>query len=143
MILLDANLLLYAWDASATHHERARTWLEAKVSEGEPVRVAWVTILAFIRIATNFRGVQQPMTPLEACQAMSSLLDQPSVEILDAGPRHWGILARLIDASGSRGALIMNAHLAALALEHGAILCTHDRDFLRFDGLRVEFPLSA
>jgi uncharacterized protein len=142
MILLDANVLLYAHDSSSTYHESARNWLEKPISTTRAIRLAWLTITAFLRITTNFRAVQHPLTEHEACRAISSLLDHPSVDILNPGPRHWSILERLINETGTRGPLVMDAHLAALAMEHGATLCTHDRDFSRFPHLRVEYPLK-
>jgi uncharacterized protein len=142
MILLDANVLLYAYDSSSTHHESARNWLENSISSTRAVRLAWLTITAFLRITTNFRAMQFPLTEQEACGAVSLLLEHPSVDILNPGPRHWSILERLINETGTRGPLVMDAHLAALAIEHGATLCTHDRDFSRFPSLRVEYPLK-
>jgi toxin-antitoxin system PIN domain toxin len=142
MILLDVNVLLYAYDSSSAHHESARKWLENSISSTRAVRLAWLTITAFLRITTNFRAMQFPLTEQEACSAVSSLLEHSSVGILNPGPRHWSILERLICETGTRGPLVMDAHLAALAIEHGATLCTHDRDFSRFPHLRVEYPLQ-
>jgi uncharacterized protein len=142
MILLDANVLLYAYDSSSAHHESARKWLENSISSTRAVRLAWLTITAFLRITTNFRAMQSPFSEQEACSTVSSLLQHPSVDILNPGPRHWSILERLINETGTRGPLVMDAHLAALAIEHGATLCTHDRDFSRFSDLRVEYPLK-
>lgn len=141
MILLDANLLIYAYDASSNHHERARVWLEEAIGTGTGVRLSWTTILAFLRVTTNPRAVERPLSETEACETISKLLEQPSVAILSPGARHWPILMKLIEDGGVRGPLMTDAHLAALAIEYGAILCTHDRDFTRFAGLRVEYPL--
>ena len=142
MILVDANVLLYAWDASSVHHSAARDWLGTVISESRPLRLAWPVIIAFLRISTNFRIVTNPLTAQEACDIISHLLDQPSVGILQPGPQHWEILTRVLAQSAAQGPLIMDAHLAAMAMEHGATICTHDRDFVRFPGLRVEFPLA-
>jgi len=142
VILIDTNLLLYAYDTTSVHHVVARDWLEQQISSGEAVRFSWFTILAFLRITTNFRAMLSPLTEEEACGIITELLTQPAVAVLSPGPRHWDILNRVIQQSGCRGALVMDAELAALAIEYGAILCTHDRDFARFPTLRLEYPLA-
>lgn len=143
MILIDANLLLYAYNPDAQQHEPARRWLESVLSGTTPVRFAWITVLAFLRIATSPRVFSQPLTPDEATAAVTSWLNQPSAALMDAGPQHWTILASLLVAGQAKGPLVMDAHLAALAIEHGATLCTTDRDFTRFDDLRHVNPLAA
>ena len=142
MILVDANLLLYAYNASTEHHAAARTWLEKTLSGSQPVRLAWVTLLAFLRIGTNSRVYPHPLTVAEAVSAVSEWLKVPAVAILEPGEGHWEILAGLITANQASGALVMDAHLAALAIEHGATLCTTDQDFSRFPGLRILNPLK-
>lgn len=141
MILIDANLLLYAYNPDAEEHEPARQWVESVLSGPSPVRFAWITLLAFLRIATSPRVFTQPLTPEEATAVVASWLEQPSAAVLDAGPQHWTILAGLLVEGQAKGPLVMDAHLAALAIEHGATLCTTDRDFTRFDGLRHVNPL--
>ena len=140
MILLDANILIYAYDASSSYHQQARNWLEHAIAT-ETVRLSWTTVLAFLRITTNPRAVERPLSHLDACELVSQWMAQPSVGVLAPGARHWSILRKLIEESGPRGPLMMDAHLAALAIEYGAVLCTHDRNFARFAGLRVEYPL--
>ena len=143
MILIDANLLLYAYGAVSEHHAKARPWLESMLSRPEPVGLAWATIFAFLRISTDrrLRGRALPMG--EAISIVNEWLAQPNVRILEAGERHWTILCGLLSESQIHGALVTDAHLAALAIEHGATVATHDRDFMRFSGLRVEFPLAS
>jgi toxin-antitoxin system PIN domain toxin len=143
MILVDANLLLYAYDASSKFHARARPWLEELLSGADPVGLAWVTLLAFLRIGTNPRALTRPLPLGEAVQIVSSWLAQPGVVRLEPGDRHWEILSRLLEPAQARGPLVMDAHLAALAIEHGAVLATSDRDFSRFDGLRTVNPLAG
>ena len=143
MILIDANLLLYAYDPRAKQHEASRTWLEAALSGTELVRFAWVTLWAFVRIATNPRVFERPMTAAEAAAAVSSWLDQPIVGVLDPGERHWAILQGLLRDGQATGPLVMDAVIAALAVENGATLCTTDRDFSRFPGLEWRNPLEA
>lgn len=143
MILVDANLLLYAYHPRAAPHARARAWLEATLSGSELVRFAWVTIWAFLRVATNPRVFEQPLAMAEAEAAVASWLSCPSAGILEPGDRHWEILRELTRAGQTTGPLVMDAAVAAIALEHGATLCTTDRDFSRFPRLRWVNPLEA
>jgi hypothetical protein len=143
MMLLDANLLLYAYDSSSEHHERARKWLQRVLSQPEPVALAWTTILAFLRISTHPRALQRSFSIAEAASIVSGWLAVPALRILPPGEQHWAILSALLAEGQARGPLVMNAHLAALAIEHGATLCTTDRDFARFRELRVVNPLES
>jgi toxin-antitoxin system PIN domain toxin len=142
VILLDANLLIYAYDSEAKEHSRARSWLQRKFSNGEGVGLSWITILAFLRIATSRRYESDPMSTEEAALVVTGWIALRNVVLVSPTERHWLILSDLLPKSQARGPLIMDAHLAALAIEHGATLCTNDRDFLRFPGLKVEFPLQ-
>lgn len=142
MTLIDANILLYAYNESSQPHLRARQWLETVMSAPEPVGLAWITIMAFLRITTNPRAFDRPLSPAEATSAVSDWLSQPNVAIFNPGERHWDILRRLITQGQTRGPLLMDAHLAALAIEHGLVLCTTDRDFARFPALRFRNPLD-
>ncbi|HLJ61099.1 MAG TPA: type II toxin-antitoxin system VapC family toxin [bacterium] len=143
MILVDVNLLLYAYNPAFEHHVRARDWLEEVLSHTDPVCLAWATILAFLRIATNPRAFEHPLTIREAVPIVSDWLAQPMVTIVEPGERHWTILQDLLTRVHARGPAVTDAHLAALAIEHGATLCSSDRDFERFPGLRVLNPLAA
>ncbi|HEV2439953.1 MAG TPA: type II toxin-antitoxin system VapC family toxin [bacterium] len=143
MILLDANILLYAYNASDRRHERARPWLEQLLIQPEPIGFAWTTILAFLRLSTNPRVFEHPFLPEEAVPVVSSWIARPNAIILQPGERHWQILSNLLAETSARGALIMDAHLAALAIEHGAELATTDKDFARFPGLRALNPLVS
>jgi toxin-antitoxin system PIN domain toxin len=143
VILCDANLLLYAYDASAPQHARSRQWLEATLSGEEPVGIAWLTVLAFLRISTNPRALAHPLTLAEAAAIVSSWLARPGVTIPAPGPGHWDLLQRVLAGAQARGPLVTDAHLAALAIEHGAQLASADRDFARFQGLRFVNPLDA
>ena len=141
MILIDANLLLYAYDSSSEHHNKARIWLEKVLSEPQPVRVAWVTILAFLRISTNRKIFENPFTISEATSIVQKWLEHPVLDLLHPTQRHWTILSKLLKDGQANGPLVMDAHLAALAIEHGAKLYTTDKDFSRFDDLQVVNPL--
>jgi len=143
VILVDANLLLYAHDAGDRRHARTRDWLERLLATESDVRFGLATILAFVRIATDPRVYEHPRTAVEAIGIVDALLARPNVSIAGPGDRHWRTLANLADAGKARGPLLMDAHLAALAIEHGATLATTDRDFSRFPGLRSIDPLAA
>jgi toxin-antitoxin system PIN domain toxin len=141
--LLDANLLLYAYDSDSAQHPACRAWLEAVFNAAETVALPWQTLLAFIRIATNPRAVRQPLSGPEACRIVDSWLQRPNVVVLDAGERFWEIFqVQIVDAQVS-GPLVTDTALAALALEHGATLCSTDRDFRRFRGLKLLDPVQA
>lgn len=143
MNLVDVNLLLYAYNSSSEHHQRARQWIEHVFSSPEPVGLTWIAILAFLRIATNSRAFERPLSERDAVAIVDQWLRVSAVRIFEPGPRYWSILTSLILDGQVRGPLMTDACLAAIAIEHGLVLCTNDRDFSRFDGLRVFNPLSA
>ena len=142
MILVDANLLIYAYDASSSFHRPAREWLEEVLSCPQPVCLPWASILAFVRITTDRRILRSPFSAQEAAQIVAEWLAVPVVRIPEPTSRHWQILERLVVGDQATGPLVTDAHLAALAIEHGAELCTTDRDFSRFQGLRWKNPLA-
>lgn len=143
MILLDANILLYAYDSASASHQEARSFLEARLSERPLVGFSWQSVIAFIRIGTNARIRQSPMSTTEASGHVRSWLSRPNVSLLEPGSRHWEILERLLVDAKVSGNLVSDAHLAALAIEHGATLMTSDRDFARFPGLSWQDPLVS
>lgn len=143
MILVDANLLLYAYHPQAEQHGRSRAWLEAVLSGTDPVGFAWLSLWAFVRIATNPRVFERPLSVAEADAAVSSWLAQPMSVILEPGERHWDVLRVLLGEGQAIGPLVMDAVLAAIAIEHGATICTTDRDFARFPNLKWSNPLAA
>ncbi len=143
MILVDANLLLYAYHPRAEQHERSRAWLEAALSGRELVRFAWLTLWAFLRISTNPRVFEHPLSLAEAEAAVSAWLAQPAAAILEPGERYWDVLRALMREGQTIGPLVMDAALAALAIEHGAVLHTTDRDFSRFSSLKWTNPLLS
>lgn len=143
MILIDANLLLYAYDPRAAQHPAARRWLERTLSEPALVRFAWLTLWAFLRISTNPRVYEHPLTMPEAEGHVSAWLAQPSAGILEPGDRHWTVLRDLTRDGQTSASLVMDAALAAIAIEHGATLYTTDRDFARFADLRWTNPIAV
>lgn len=136
MKLLDANVLLYAYDARSAHHEACREWLTGVLNDDEPVGLPWQTLLAFVRIATNSRAVQTPIPVTQACAIVDSWLQRPQVVVVEPGDRYWDILREQLTQAKVSGSLVTDASLAALALEQGATLCSTDRDFLRFTTLK-------
>jgi len=142
MILIDANVLIYAHHAGVAEHPRSKEWLKTTLESGEPVGFAWITLLAFLRITTSPKPFPAPFTVQEAATVVTGWLGNASVSVLHPTERHWLILGKLISEGQCRGPLVMDAHLAALAIEHGATLCSTDRDFTRFKGLRLLNPLE-
>lgn len=142
MILVDANLLLYAYDTSSPEHKPARGWLESVINGEDHVGLGLQTILAFIRIGTNPDVFERPLASTDAIAIVSSWLERPMVGMASPGDRHWQILSDVAASGQARGARLMDAHLAALAIEHGATLATTDRGFGRFPGLRFRNPIA-
>jgi len=138
--LLDANILLYAYDSASAHHEPCRGWLEIALNSEEAVALPWQTLLAFVRISTNSRALRRPLSGPEACAVVSSWLDRPNVAVIGAGDRFWEILQAQVSDAQVSGPLVTDAALAALAIEHGATLCSTDSDFRRFRGLKLVDP---
>lgn len=142
MILIDANLLIYAYDSSSSFHGPARAWLEEVLSTPQPVCLPWASILAFLRITTDRRILGKPFSAAEAAGIVEEWLAVPVVRVPEPTSRHWEILEGLVTGDQATGPLVTDAHLAALAIEHGAELCTTDRDFTRCKGLRWRNPLA-
>lgn len=142
MILVDANILLYAYDSESPEHPKARCWLEDVFAKPDPVLIPWQTIHAFLCIATNPRAWRNPLTIEEARAIVDEWLALPNVVTPSPGERHWSILRDLLPHTQCRGPLVTDAVLAALAIEYGAGLCTNDRDFTRFPKLRLLNPLE-
>jgi len=142
MKILDANLLLYAVNKDAPLHRKARVWLESSLSGSETIGFAWNVLLAFLRLSTRSAVFPRPLETLEALELAGHWLRQPCSLVVHPGDRHLRILRDLILPLGTGGNLTSDAHLAALAIEHGAELCTCDADFARFPGLRWRNPLA-
>jgi len=143
MIIPDINLLLYAYDADSPSHARASAWWQQCLSGEEPIGFAPVVVFGFVRIATNARVFEHPMTAAEAAKHVRSWLEQPVAQILEPRRDHVEQALSLIETLGTVGNLVTDAQIAALAIEHDAILHTADSDFLRFSGLRWSNPLTG
>lgn len=141
MKLPDVNLLLYAIDEGAPKHEPARAWLEETLSGTEAVAFAWAVLLGFIRVSTNAAIFERPLDPDDALDYVDAWLDRPCATTVAPTIRHSALLRGLLGPLGAAGNLTSDAHLAALAIEHGGELCSCDTDFARFEGLRWRDPL--
>ena len=142
MILVDANLLIYAHVASLPQHRSAVSWLDGQLNGDAIVALPWQSLLSFARLASNPRIFERPLAVKSAWNQVERWLDCPVVRIPVPGERHREILGQLIRSSVDRPNLIPDAHLAALAIENGLILCSTDRDFARFTGLNWVNPLE-
>lgn len=140
MVVVDANVLLYAVDLASAHHERSRAWLDAALAGTEAVGFAWIALLAFIRVGTNSSILPTPMSAAEATGQVEAWLAAPAAVIAQPSPRHASLLRGLLRDTGTAGNLTNDAHLAALALEHGADVVSFERDFARFPGVRHRLP---
>ncbi|MCP5156054.1 MAG: type II toxin-antitoxin system VapC family toxin [Ectothiorhodospiraceae bacterium] len=143
MILVDANLLLYAVNADLPRHAAARAWLERTLSGAEAVGIPWVVLLAFVRIGTNPRVFPHPLAIEEATAYVDGWLAQPTVVTVAPGRNHWTILRGLLHQCGASANLTTDAHIAALAIEHGCEVYSTDNDFKRFPGITHVDPIAV
>jgi toxin-antitoxin system PIN domain toxin len=141
LILVDANLLLYASISTFSQHEPSRDWLDDRLTGDARVGLPWASLLAFLRIATNPRVFERPLPMSRASEQVEAWLSCDVAWIPAPTQRHTSILRRLLNAPGVYGNLVPDAHLAAMAIEHGLELCSTDGDFARFEGLRWSNPL--
>jgi toxin-antitoxin system PIN domain toxin len=143
MIVIDVNLLIYAINDQAPMHVEAKQWLETQLSSSTPIGLPWLVIIAFLRLSTNPRIFGDThLASDEAIACMDRWLGHPNVIDVHPGPQHWQILNRLLMRSGAAGNLTNDAHIAALAIEHAALVCSTDNDFKRFQGVQHINPLS-
>ncbi len=143
MKLPDLNLLIYAVDQGSSSHLIALRWWNGLLSGSQTVALSWTVLLGFLRLTTNPRIMRAPLAAEEAFDYIDRWLAHPLTTMIDPTPRHASLLRDLLGEVGTAGNLVPDAHLAALAIEHGAELCSADRDFGRFPGLRWVNPLSS
>ncbi len=143
MILVDANLLVYAHVESFPQHAQARDWLDGRINAAAPVGLPWPSLLAFVRLVSNPRIFERPAPVSAAWSQVESWLSAESAWIPLPTERHQQLLAPLMASVEGRANLVPDAHLAALAIEHGLVLCSTDGDFARFDGLEWRNPLRS
>ena len=142
MILVDANVLLYAEDQQSPHHVMVREWWDAQLSGASPVCLCWTVLGAFIRIGTNPRVFEHPLSLDQALSRVQSWLDQPCTRIIHPTERHWIVFQKMLIEGQAIANLVTDAHLAALASEHGCELISTDTDFSRFPGIKWKNPLK-
>jgi toxin-antitoxin system PIN domain toxin len=142
VILVDANLLIYAVNADAPHHESARRWLERELSGTTEVGLPWIVVLAFIRITTRAGILAKPLSCEQALAYIDEWLAQPFVTLVAPGARHWSIFRNLLNTVGASGNLSSDAHIAALAIDCGAAVHSADYDFRRFPGITHVNPIA-
>ncbi len=141
MKLLDVNLLLYAVDEASPRYEPAHAWVQETLSGSETVALSWTTLVGFVRLSTRANLFEQPLQVEQALDLVDGWLAQPCTTVVNPTERHSAVLRELLAPLGTAGNLTTDAHLAALAIEHGALLCSCDADFSRFPGLRWIDPL--
>lgn len=142
MRIVDANVLLYAVNSSAEHHDACRRWLDGALSGADIVGLAWVPLLTFVRLTTKHGLFPSPMRPEDAMAQVRDWCSAPSAVIVNPTARHADLLSNLVLRVGARGNLVNDAHLAALAIEHRARIVTYDSDFSRFDSVGWDLPES-
>jgi toxin-antitoxin system PIN domain toxin len=142
VILIDANLLVYAYVSSLPQHKAASAWLDERLNGAAPVGLPWPSLLAFVRLVSNPRIFERPKPVAAAWKQVEEWLDCPPVWVPQPTERHREILSSILKSQGGRANLVPDAHLAALAIEHGLILCSTDGDFARIPHLRWENPLA-
>ena len=142
MILVDANLLIYAVNKDLPQHKQARAWWEQALSGAGAVGLPWVSLMAFLRVCTNPRVFENPLSPEQALTFIDEWLDRPNVSIVAPDAGRWAIVKNLLRQTGTAGNLTTDAHIAALALEHGCTVCSADNDFKRFPGVAHINPLA-
>lgn len=140
MRIVDANVLLYAVNSSSAHHSASRRWLDGALSGADTVGLAWVPLLAFVRLSTKLGLFPAPLSPADAMARVNAWCTAPSAVMVGPTPRHADILDGMLTRVGSGGNLVNDAHLAALAVEHRAGIVSYDNDFGRFDGVRWDSP---
>jgi len=143
VILVDANLLIYAVNSDLAQHDPARQWWQSVLSGSSTVGIPWVVALAFLRITTHRRVFDKPLEHTVAIGYLDDWLKQSPVHLIGPGPNHWNLLRTLILSVGTAGNLTTDAHIAALALEQEFTVYSADYDFRRFPGLRHVNPLDA
>lgn len=142
MLVVDANVLLYAVNRDAPQHRACREWLATALGGRTPVAFAWTVLLGFLRVSTRAGIFARPLTPAEAFDLIDAWLAAPASAIVAPAERHAILLRGLLEALGTGGNLTSDAHLAALALEHGGTVVSCDQDFRRFSGVRLVDPTA-
>jgi hypothetical protein len=141
MIVLDVNLLIYAYDTTCKDHRKALKWIKEVFSGDETIGLPWQTISAFLRILTYPETFGERVTMDQAIAIVDDWLAISHVRTLPQGEEYWKLFREMLIKGDVRGKLTSDAALAALTMEYGGVLYTNDRDFARFPGLRWVNPL--
>jgi uncharacterized protein len=142
LILVDANILIYAYIADYREHDQARLWLDDQLSHAPRLALPWTSLISFIRLVTNPRLFQPAVSITAAHDQVRRWLTAPSAWRPEPTPRHADLLGQCLQVPGLRADDVPDAYLAALTIEHGLTLATNDRGFARFEGLRLTNPVS-
>lgn len=140
MRIVDANVLLYAVNADAPHHDAARRWLDRALGGDDTVGLSWVALLAFVRLSTKGGIFPAPLMIDEAMTQVEAWREAPGGRAVEPGPDHAAVLLRALNDVGRGGNLVNDAHLVALAREQRAEIVSYDNDFSRFSGVRWRTP---
>lgn len=143
MTLVDTNVLVYAANEDVGAHDVARRWLDGALSGSGTVGFAWLALIGFVRLCTSSRILPSPLTTDQATEVVDAWLGAPSAVVLEPTADHVGIMRRLLAGTGTGGNLVNDAHLAALAVGHGATVVTFDTDFALFEGVDWQLPAVA
>jgi toxin-antitoxin system PIN domain toxin len=142
LILPDLNLLIYAIDETSLFHEKTYAWWNGLLSSSTPVGLCYPSVLGFFRLTTSRRVFNNPLPTHQAMAYIEEWIDQPNTTFVLPTARHWSILSSLLSAAGATGNLTTDAHIAALAMEHGYTVCSSDADFGRFPALSWINPFA-
>ena len=139
MKLPDTNVFLYSVNPLSPHHKKAASWLGNAFDSASGVGLAWLALIGFIRLSTHPAILPKPLSVADATGMADDWLLHPRARLLHPTERHSGVLSRLLLVAGTAGNLANDAHLAALALEHGATVGSFDKDFKKFSGIKLDF----
>ncbi|MFA5564344.1 MAG: TA system VapC family ribonuclease toxin [Acidimicrobiia bacterium] len=143
MFLVDANVLIYAVNTAAHHHQLSLNWLDSALEQPSGVAFSWLALIAFARISTHKAVLPNPITSEEAFNQINRWLSAPGAVVVNPTHQHAALLSSLVTTTGTGSNLINDAHLATLAIEHNAVLVSFDHDFARFPGLRYQVPQTT
>lgn len=142
MNIVDANVLLYAVNADAVHHEQSRRWLDDALSGAAIVGFSWIALLGFLRLSTKVGLFPSPLSVTDALARIAAWTTQPVAVMANPGATHLSVVSSLLVSVGSGGNLVNDAHLAALAIEHRGVVVSYDHDFGRFPGVTWRTPVA-
>jgi hypothetical protein len=142
VVVVDSNVLLYAVNPDSEQHAESRAWLDDALSGTETVGFSWIALVGFLRLVTHPSVFRDPMTIDEAATQVDDWLGAAGAVIVEPTTRHVAVLRSLLGSRGTGGNLVNDAHLAALAVEHGAEVVSFDRDFARFTGVKHRLPAA-